>query len=86
MIKRSMPWGKYLGEDLRTIPRQYLGWVLKKCEWIDDDLASDIRAAIKGEDYKPTQEERLIEIFNNGEQNENMRSEPIQSDRPFIPA
>ena len=62
--KRYMPFGKHKGKELRKIPKRYLGYILKKCSWIDDELSSDIRAAIDGEAYPKTQEEKNDEVFN----------------------
>ncbi len=61
--QRFMPWGKHQGEELRSIPRKYLGFILKKCYWIDDGLRADMVAAIYGDEYPMTQDEQVEALF-----------------------
>jgi hypothetical protein len=63
MRERFMPWGKYQGDELRSIPRRYLGYILKTCEWIDAHLRVDMRAAIYGDEYPMTLDEQVEALF-----------------------
>lgn len=47
---RYMPWGKYKGRELRSIPRHYFKWLLNTWE-LDPDLEANITAAMDGTPY-----------------------------------
>jgi hypothetical protein len=42
-----MPFGKYRGLELETVPRQYLGW-LRRQPWLGAWLVQEIDAVLSG--------------------------------------
>jgi hypothetical protein len=45
-----MPFGKYYGEDVRSIPHDYLRWILENVVLRTHGLEEEIRAVLSGED------------------------------------
>jgi hypothetical protein len=47
-MKRIMPFGKYVGQPIKTIPSDYLQWLLKNCNNLHSDLIEAAELEIHG--------------------------------------
>ena len=73
-VKRYMPFGKHKGQNLRTIPRNYLKWALRTLDTLSAGLRDDITSALRGVDYTLTDEERMLALYGDDDEKENALS------------
>lgn len=54
----KIPFGKHKGEDIHTLPKPYLNWLLTID--LDDHLRQAVEMGLQGKEYKPpTRNERI---------------------------
>ncbi|MBI1347123.1 hypothetical protein GC163_12635 [bacterium] len=56
----KMPYGKHKGEEIHTIPKGYLNWMLDNITDLGPDLKQAVEAGLQGKEYTPpTREQRV---------------------------
>ena len=65
-LKRFMPFGMFKGQELRTLPRNYLQWVIKTCK-LYNHLYDDIVAVLNRTPYEQTPDEIFTALYRENE-------------------
>jgi hypothetical protein len=60
MRSAIMPFGKYKGRYLGEIPKDYLHWVLRSCDGLDQRFCDAIRVRLK--ETKPSRESHEVHV------------------------
>ena len=61
-VYMKMPFGKHKGQEIHTIPHDYLQWFRNNITNLHGDLLKAVEAALEGKPFEPlTSEERVDE-------------------------